>query len=246
MKGKYHNALLFFLFCFFPYTAPALVPPSHNGSSKGVRIGFGPVLGFYTINNRHAQNPIQRVSALAGFKKEKRLGADYRTFFLFGFDYFFHGLTFQSYYFMPDSIKLYDKSFGYRYSLFIHEINVPVQFKYSLRRENNSVFSPYIMIGYHLRYLLPGQLKVSKDGTLVKSDEPGLKFKHPLLSDKMNAYVSATLGWQKNNTASSRRGFYVELNYRYGFSAYYFERDYAPTSMFTNSSHLALLLGLKF
>jgi hypothetical protein len=246
MKGKYHTVLLFFLFCFFSYTGSALIPPSFNGSSKGVRLGFGPVLGFYTVNQHHTRNPIQRVSGMVCFKKEKRMGRDYRSFFLFGFDYFFHGLTFQSYYFMPDSLKLYDQSFGYRYSLFIHELNIPVQFKYSFKRENNNLFSPYLMIGYHLRYLLPGHLNITKDGTLVKSDEPGLRFEHPLISDKMNAFVSATLGWQKNNTASSRRGFYVELNYRYGFSSYYFERDYAPTSLFTNSTHLALLLGLKF
>jgi len=246
MKGKYHSTLLFFLFSLFSFGGSTPAPPSHNGNHQGIRLGFGPVLGFYNINKNHAQNPIQRVSAMFCFKKEKRLGRDYRSFFLFGFDYFFHGLSFQSYYFMPDSLKLYDKSFGYRYSLFIHELNVPVQFKYSFKRENNSVFSPYLMIGYHLRYLLPGHVKITQNGSVVKSDEPGLRFEHPLISDKMNAYVSATLGWQKNNTASSRRGFYVELNYRYGFSPYYFTKDYAPTSLFTNSTHLALLMGLKF
>ena len=183
---------------------------------------------------------------MAGFKKEVRLGRDYRSFFLFGVDYFFHGLSFQSYYFKPDTIKVYDKSFGYKYSLFIHELNIPVQFKYSFTRENNSLFSPYVMIGYHLRYLLPGSLKVTQNGREVITDDPGLKFDHPLISDQMNAFISATFGWQKNNTASSRRGFFMELTYRYGFSPYYFEKDYAPTSLFMNASHLGLLVGLKF
>lgn len=174
------------------------------------------------------------------------MGRDYRSFFLLGVDYFFHGLNFQSYYFKPDTIHLYDKSFGYKYSLFIHELNIPMQFKYSFTRENNSLFSPYVMVGYHLRYLLPGTLKITQNGDEVKTDIPNLRFQHRLISNQMNAFFSATFGWQKNNTASSKRGFFMELSYRYGFSAYYFETDYAPTSLLINDGHLALLLGVKF
>lgn len=245
MTGKIHTALLFFLLA-LTCSGFALTPPSSKSSSQGIRLGFGPVLGFYTVNSHHAKNPIQKLSGMAGFKKEVRLGRDYRSFFLVGVDYFFHGLSFQSYYFAPDTIKLYDKSLDYNYSLFIHELNIPLQFKYSFTRENNSLFSPYVMIGYHLRYLLPGTLKISQNGSEVKTDIPDLRFRHRLISDQMNAFFSATIGWQKNNTASSKRGFFIEASYRYGFSSYYFEKDYAPASLFMNSSHLAFLFGLKF
>ena len=250
MPGKNHKALLFLFVIAFSYSSYSLLPPAFKyaakSSSKGIRLSFGPVLGFYTINQNHAKNPVQKPSVLFSFRKEVRLSRDYKAYFLYGFEYFFHGLNFQSYYFNQDTLQLYDKKFSYSYSLFIQEITIPLQFKYSFKRENNNLYTPYMMIGYHLRYLLPGNLKVTQNGNLVKNDEPGLKFEHPLLSDQMNAYISASLGWQRNHTATSKVGFFIELNYRYGFSNYYFTRDYAPTSLFMNSTHLTLQLGLKF
>jgi len=249
MIKKSHSLLLLLFVTVLSCSSYSLTPPSKSSaksSAKGVRISFGPVLGFYMVNQNHVKNPVQKPSVLFAFKKEVRLSRDYRSYFLYGFEYFFHGLNFQSYYFKPDSLKLYDKDFAYKYSLFIQEIAIPLQFKYSFRRENNNLFSPYLMIGYHLRYLLPGSLKVTQNGNPVKSDEPGLKFEHPLLSNQMNAYISATIGWQRNHTATSKLGFFVELNYRYGFSPYYFEKDYAPSSLFINSTHLTLQVGLKF
>jgi hypothetical protein len=102
------------------------------------------------------------------------------------------------------------------------------------------------MLGYHLRYLLPGSLKVTQSGNEIKTDDAELKFKNKLFADQLNAFISVSLGWQKNNSATSKNGFFIELNYRYGFSPYYLEKDYAATSLFINASHLALLLGLKF
>lgn len=215
-------------------------------SGNGFRINFGPVIGFYNINQRHAATPTQKMSAMLGFKRERRLGRDYKTFVLAGVDYFFHGLNFQSYYFDPDTIKIYDKNFNARYSMFMHELNVPVQFKYLFKSENNSLFSPYLAVSYHLRCLLPGNLKVTQDGSPVKEDHLDVKFKNPLLWDKLNAFVSISLGWQKNSLTVSKGSFFMEFNYRYAFSPLYFETEYSASSLFINSTHLAFLLGLKF
>lgn len=223
-----------------------LTPPSRTQGS-GVRIFFGPAYGFYNVNRNHTANAVSKKSALIGFRKEFRFDREYKSFFLLGVDYFFHGVNFNSYYFKPDSIKLYDKSFAYNYSLFIHELNLPFQFKYSFTRENNSLFSPYLMVGYHLRYLLPSVLKVSQNGNdFVSDNNVDLKFKNPFITDKINSFISITAGWQKNSLNNSRSSFFVEAIFRYGFSPSYFTEEYAPTSLFINSSHLGLNIGLKF
>src|SRR5690606_38948685 len=111
------------------------------------------------------------------------------TFFLIGAEYFFHGINFRSYYFTQDTLQLYDKSFGYNYSLFIHELNLPIQVKYLFKRADNSLYSPYIIAGYQFRYLLPGILKVKQNGALVKDDSPEILFKNALLTKKMNSFV---------------------------------------------------------
>jgi hypothetical protein len=243
LKIKY-TALFFILFLLFPFCL--FSQPGRKGSGNGNRLYFGPVLGFYSINKNHATSPSQKPSAVIGFKREQRIGNDYKTFFLIGAEYFFHGLNFRSYYFDQDTLQLYDKSFGYNYSLFIHELNLPIQFKYLFKRADNSLFSPYVIAGYQLRYLLPGILKVKQNGVLVKDDNPEVVFKNALLTNKMNSFVSLGIGWQKNSLRNSKGSFFVELNGRYGFSSYYFSTNYSASSLYISGTHLVLNLGLKF
>lgn len=221
------------------------LPPSRTQGS-GIRLFFGPAYGFYQINKNHAKASVPKKSGCVGFRKEIKFDRDFKTFFLIGVDYFFHGLNFQSYYFRPDSIKVYDKTFAYDYNLIIQEVNLPIQVKYSFTKENNSVSSPYLMIGYHLRYLLPGTLTISQNGENIKKDRLDLFFKNPLISKKLNSFVSISAGWQKNSLNNSKTSFFAELNLRYGFSPYYFEKEYAATSLNMSSTHLSLFLGLKF
>lgn len=244
MNGARHKILILILF--LCGSASLFSQSSRKRSGNGTRVQVGPLIGLYRINTNHAIDPSARMSASIGFKREQKVGRDYKTFVLVGVDYFFHGLNFRSYYFDPDTIKIYDKTFAYNYSLFIHELNVPVQVKYLLKRQDNSLFSPYVIAGYHLRYLLPGILKVNLDGNEVHSDQPDLKFKTPLIDRHMNSFVSLGIGWQKNSLSSSKGSFFAELNFRYGFSALYFETDYAASSLFINSTHLNLQIGLKF
>lgn len=219
---------------------------SGNTPGAGIRFVFGPAYGFYKINANHAKNAVPRMSASFGFRKEVRCDREYKTFFLFGVDYFFHGVSFDSYYFKKDSLHLYDKTFGYKYNLFTQELDLPLQFKYSFKRENNSVFSPYVMIGYHLRYLLPAHVNIVQNGVSVKDEYIDVDFRNPFIYKKINSFLSFSAGWQKNSINRSKGSFFVEANVRYGFSQYYFEREYAPSSMFINATHLSLLIGLKF
>lgn len=102
------------------------------------------------------------------------------------------------------------------------------------------------MAGYHFRYLLPANLKVTQNGAAVQEDIIDLKFRTPFITERLNSFVSATLGLQKNSVSSSKSNFYAEINFRYGFSQYYFEKTYAASSLYIGSAHLALQLGLRF
>ena len=234
------------LIIFFTLVFSQLHSQASKRSGNGTRINFGPVVGFYTINQKHAINPTQKMSLLFGFRREWRVDRDYKTYLQIGVDYFLHGVNFRSYYFGDDTLKLYDRSYRYSYALTIHELNLPIQFKYLFNREDNSLFSPYVTVAYHFRYLLPGQVRVTENGNLIKKDSPDIVFRTPLVNEKMNAFVSLGIGWQKNNLTASRGSFFAELNYRYGFSQYYFEAEYAASSLYVNGTHVSLQLGLKF
>jgi hypothetical protein len=217
-----------------------------KGSGNGTRLHFGPAYGFYRLNKNHAVDPVQRMSLVAGFRREFRVDRSYRSYLSFGFDYFLHGVNFRSYYFQPDSLRIYDKTYPYKYSLFVQELCLPVQFKYLFQREDNSLFSPYATAGYQFRMLLPGKLKVTRDGELITNESPDMKFRHHLLGERINAAVTAGLGWQRSSFNKKGGSFFVELNFRYGFSQYYIDADYTPSSLYINSTHLQLLIGLKF
>lgn len=246
MIKKTNTNVFFSIALFISLVFSSICHAQKSTPGAGIRFGFGPVLGIYTINPNHAKSPTQKMSAMVSFKKEIKLDKTFKTFFLVGVEYFFHGLNFKSYYFKPDSLQLYDKTYPYNYSLIINELGVPLQFKYSFARENNSVFTPYIMFGYHLRYLLPGNLLVTQNGNRTKEDIVDLRFRNGFITNKMNSFVSATIGWQKNSINKSKGNFFVELNFRYGFSQYSFEENYAASSLYINSMHLALQLGVKF
>lgn len=240
------HRILFLIVLFFSLTFYSFSPPPSRSNGSGLRFYVGPNLSFYKLHTKHAVGVSPRMSGIAGFKKEIRCDKVHKTFFLFGADYFFHGLNFKSYYFDQDTLQLYDKSFAYDYNLFMHEVNVPLQVKFSFTRENNSLYSPYIIAGYHFRYLMPGRVMVSQDGNLISNNWEEFNFKIPFIGSKTNSFVSVGFGWQKNTINNSKTGFFVEVNFRYGFSQYSFKGDYSASSLYMNGTHTGLLLGIKF
>ncbi len=210
------------------------------------RVAIAPLISFYTVNQNHAQNPYQKMSGLISIKEEIRLNEKHTIFLLIGIEYMAHGLNFNSYYFKPDSLKLYSGNMNYSYSLYIHEIDIPIQAKYSFTRENNSLVTPYIMIGYHFRTILQGTLQVKQNGDEIENRYEHVTFKNPLFNPENNAFMSATFGIQKNNPKHPKRCVFAELSYRYGFSPYIISDNFTPSSLFMNGSHLAICLGIKF
>ncbi len=214
-------------------------------SAKGTRIHIGTGSGFYQLLTKHALTPSPRLNFTAGFRHEIHFDRTFKNYFAFGVDYLAHGLAYKSYYFEPNTVKIYDKSFPFQYQLYVHELNLPLHYKYLFKRADNSLFSSYVSIGYHLRYLLASSLRVKQNGNQLIQDNPDIIFTNALFHDKLNAFVSCAIGWQKNNLASSKGSFFVELNARYGFSAFGFETDYSAASLRINGTLLCIQLGFK-
>ncbi|MBL7917215.1 MAG: hypothetical protein JNM96_02385, partial [Bacteroidia bacterium] len=216
------NTNILFVFCLVGLFAKASgIQPSYGKPEKMTRFGIAPVIGFYSLNTKHAISPKSRMSFALFLKRERSMDKSYKAFISVGAEYFFHGLNFKSYYFSQDTLQLYDESFGYSYSMFVHELNVPVQAKFTFKSTNNSKFTPYFSLGYVPRLLLSANLSVSQDGNNVVSENVNLKFKNPLFYSKLNSYASLSFGIQSNRTRSESVTVFMELNYKYGFSPYY-------------------------
>ncbi len=244
---NYRNKILVFLFCFSEVILFATNPfPAYGKPEKYTRFGIAPVIGFYSLNTKHAISPKARMSFAVFLKRERSMDKSYKAFISYGAEYLFHGVNFKSYYFSQDTLQLYDESFSYSYAMFIHELNIPIQAKFTFKSTTNSRLTPYISIGYIPRIFLSSNLTISKDGNNVKSETINLKFKNPFLSSKINSFASLSFGIQSNRTRNESVTVFMELNYKYGFSPYYFNTNYSPSSLFINSSHLSLNIGIAF
>ncbi len=210
------------------------------------RLSIAPVYGFYKINKNHATKVQPKLSTQFNFKHEFTTDRQYKAFFSYGVEYFLHGLNYNSYYFKPDTLQLYDKNFDYTHGLILQELALPLQFRYSFFRENNALFSPYFAVGYQLRFMLPAKLNITQNGNPIKEELVDVTFKNPLFYKNLNSGIYATAGFQKNGINGAKTGFFIELQTKYGFSPYSFYTKYVATSLFTNSVHVAVNIGLKF
>ena len=210
------------------------------------RVSIAPVISFYSLNQNHAQDAKQKMSGLFSIREEIRLNTAHTIFLLVGVEYLVHGVNFYSYYFKQDSIQIYTGNMNYNYHLYFHEIDIPIQLKYSFTRENNSIYTPYVMFGYHFRTIFAGNLIVKQDGNNIEKKYEEVKFKNPLFNPKSNAFASITFGVQRNNPKHPKRCVFGEVSYRQGFSPYYISDNFTPSSLFINGSHLVFGFGITF
>lgn len=239
---------MIFLGC-LTLTAQEGVGKKHLKASRSnpvvkTRIGISPVIGLYQSNLNHSFGARQKMALSLSLKEEIRLDHQNRCFLMCGAEYLWHGVNFKSYYFYVDSIKLYHGAMSAVYDLTIHEVNVPLQLKYSLKKETNSIFSSYVVAGYCYRYIVASQLRVANNGNPVIHQSEKLTFKIPALNSASSSFLTIGGGVQKN-IHSNHRAIFAELQCRYALSPFYFNESFAPTSMYISSHFMYLTVGFK-
>lgn len=242
MQSKIYTGVI--LLCLMVLSTSKLF--SQTKRDAYTRVGIAPVIGFYKLKSYHAANPKARMSFSAFVKHEKSFDRSNRAFLSIGLEYLLHGVSYRSYYFNQDTLQIYDGALGYQYRLNIGELNLPLQAKLAFKSTTNSLYTPYITAGYNLRYIVDTKAKVDQDGVRVKDEFVHLKFQTPFLYEKLNSSVCVGIGIQNHRTRSNSATVFIELSYRYGFSAYYFKTNYSASAVFINSQHLSLNIGLGF
>lgn len=215
-----------------------------NNPYVKTRIGFSPVIGFYKPNKNHTGGAKQKMAFNVSLKEEIRLNKKNTSFLMVGVEYFLHGLTFNSYYFYSDSLKLYNGNMTAKYSLVLQELNVPIQLKYSLQKETNTITSSYLFAGYVARFLLANNLTVTNNGTEVFNKQENIKFKNPVFSANSNSFLCFGIGTQRN-TQLRQNAVYAELQYRHSLAPMFFEEPFAPSNLFINQHFFMLTVGFK-
>jgi hypothetical protein len=242
MQSKIHNKYL--IICLGMLST--LASFSQVKRDAYTRVGIAPVIGFYKLKSYHAVNPKAGMSFSAFIKREQSFDKSNRAFLSIGLEYLFHTVSYRSYYFNQDTLQLYDGGLNYHYRLNISEFNLPIQAKLTFKSTTNSLYTPYVSAGYNLRYIVDAQARIDQDGAKVKDEYVNLKFQTPFLYEKLNSSLCASFGVQNHRTRSNSTTVFLEICYRYGFSAYYFQTRYSASSVFISSQHLSLNIGLGF
>ncbi|MFO0358176.1 MAG: hypothetical protein ACK50A_14580 [Sphingobacteriaceae bacterium] len=246
MRNKI-NTFYLFLFSLLFFVVSSYCSYGGNGSRDAyTRIGVAPVIGFYKLDTKHASTPRSRMSFSGFIKREWSIDRSNQLFISIGGEYFLHGLSAKTYYFDQDTLQLYTGEFNYSYKLYFTEVNLPIQAKFTFKSTTNSLVTPYFTAGYHLRYITSTSLKVEQEGALIKSDFVDTKFKNPFILNQMNSFIGLCFGLQNNRTRSNSITFFAEASFKYGFSPYSFKEKYSPSSLYINSTHLALNIGVGF
>lgn len=208
------------------------------------RISFSPVIGLYKANKHHTSSTRPKMAFCFSVKEEIRLNKSNTSFLMVGAEYMMHGLSYNSYYFYEDSMKFYNGNMSARYDLRLHELDFPIQLKYSFAKETNAIFSNYVFAGYCYRWLVANNLKVTKDGETMVDRQELLKFKSPAFNTMNSSFLNVGIGIQKNTTLKHNAVF-AELQFRYALSPFYFNESFAPTSMYMNGHFILLTVGFK-
>jgi len=166
---------------------------------------------------------------------------------LFGADYMNEGMRFDSYYFPPGTIKLFDKNYNYTHQLHISEIYVPILFKQSFTDEDKKVNSVYISGGWAFRSMLGTNYKITSkaDGQVVAKGFSKMLVEHHFLTDNSGSSLMAGMGME-HKLPGMKQSVFFETYFHYNLSRIrYIGKDNSNNIYFRNNS-LTISVGYEF
>ncbi len=221
-------------------------PSKYKNAWRFSKVNVGVLYQIYTRNTYHSAEAQYGMSYLFGYHNEFALNKQKQNKFIsIGIEWMHHSFSYSSYYFYPDSIKLYTGNMNYRYYASMNELNFPIQYKYCFSRENNDIHGMYFCLGYIYRVTLLSHLSASFKGSEVNSSSLRPPFKIGVLSPYANSYAGISVGYQKNNPLGRMRMF-MELYARYSFSPFLINTDYTANSLYFNNYTIGIALGVKW
>jgi len=207
------------------------------------RLYGGFIFPIFTNNPYHTTGTSSSFSFNLGFKRTFIFAS---SKFDIGIEYLNQGLSFQSYYFAPGYSVLYDKSFPFLHDLRIQELQLPVLYRYMFGKETRNKTTPYLTIGWALRFIAYATSTIqSSDGILVFDDQTDLGFENPFITSRLSSMWQASFGLQFNNV-KTLKAFYVELGYKLGTSRYHYVGNGTSNDLMIKDSNVTLNFGYKF
>lgn len=206
----------------------------------------GPGLSIYSINTKHADDLKNKPTFNAGFKLLFLMNKS--TYFFTSIQILTHGNSFNSYYFADSTLKLYDKTYNYKYDSKFNDFSINAGLRYKFTENHQTKSKIYGELGCILKQRIGGLLDVSSIsyGNSVYYDTPGNNFSIGKNSNKNAFGVLLASGFDKN-FRDKKSAWFVEINFQYCINRFDFiKKEEFPEDIFQNERFLLLNTGIRF
>lgn len=200
---------------------PPVYEEAHGRPCK-TEIEAGLVFGFAGADGHYTNG----VSASTGYEFGliEEIPVQKRSYLLIGAEILGDGVGFNSYYIAPGYNYLYDGSEAFSHSISMNEIHVPILYKFPLGpldRKNRSI---YMTFGWKWRYISFTNTSITSNtaGYLVWEGTRDVSSVYKILSSYGSSIFEVSLGYQRNTKKKKKRGWFMNLEYNYGVSPFYY------------------------
>ena len=209
------------------------------------RISGGTALSFYSNNNNHSANTRPGAAFYGNVSEEVRIYKD--IFFVGGLEYQHSTMAFNSYYFYPGALNLYNGHYDYNYNLKLQEGRLDLLLRLTGGTELRNQFTAFAEAGYVLRYMINANMKVIDDATGEKlfSGITHPDFIGQKLHDKFSSGLKINIGMQRN-FLRTHHALFIQIGLMIGLAQFSVNESFTPASLNIKSTYAQLGLGYKF
>ncbi|MHB8259301.1 MAG: hypothetical protein ACYDCN_03260 [Bacteroidia bacterium] len=238
------------LCCIFPLTIFCqhfLQKEQKAGDTKlaYTRVTVGSALSFYNNNNFHSANTRSGAAFFANVSEEVRIYKD--LYFVGGLEYQHSAMSFDSYYFTPGYLALYNGHYDNNYSLTLQEGRLDLLLRLTGGNEQRKQITFYGEAGYVLRYLINTHLKVTSNanGQTMFNGTTHPEFDNSVFSNAISSGIKVNLGIQ-HNFLRSHHAWYIQVGLMYGLAPFLIYESFTPSSLNIKTTYSQIGLGYKF
>jgi hypothetical protein len=235
---KFSILLLVNLFCF-------LIAQGKFQVSKSISVGTG--YSIIKYNRNHATQlqkflPIQ--TELFYFFTNQREKSR-KKYFMLGITFLMQRYAFHSYYFYPDSLRIYDKTFPVTYRLNALVLGLNLGFKHEFNNSEKYSLTPYIWMSHTLFSPVFYELKFKIDQKM-KSESDVAFYRYPFIGRYINPGGQLSFGLQNNMLGKKPIKLFLEVGILASSGGFLLEKTFLASRMYFNYKILFLKTGMLF
>jgi hypothetical protein len=239
-----HGRLLYLVFFYLNITGLFLFSQK-NTQYKGIQFSSG--YSFFFLNTRHLSRFYQEwpLSMFVSYSKSLNTKKENKNFFVAGLRVLNQRFGFHSYYFFPDSLKLYDNSFPVSYRINSFSFLAESGLRFEWNNPERYLFTPFLYAGFNLQSPVFYTLRYDYNGKNQKDNGTAF-FRNAWIGPYVNPGLNVLLGVQYNLGRSGKTRFLLDAGGVFFSAPFLIEKNFLPSALYFNYIFLQVQAGILF